>query len=148
MPRTALSAVVLVALAAGCGGGNGSERLSRNAYLARADAICRDVDEKRKTLPVPAAIPDIPAYVDRALPILDEARSRLEALRPPSSLDDQVSGWLSAIRDGRDALSDLRSAAAKGALAKVRAVGSTSTGIADRARTSARAIGLVDCANS
>jgi hypothetical protein len=149
LSRTATSAVVLVVFAAGCGGsGGGGERLSRDAYIAKADAICRGVDAQRKKIPVPAAIPDIPAYVDRALPILDSAVSELRALQPPAALDEQVSAWLSAIGDERGALSDLRGAAAKNDVAKVRAIGSTSTGVAARARTQARAIGLVDCANS
>jgi hypothetical protein len=137
---------VVVVLTAGCGGGG--ERLSRDAYIAKADAICRKVDEQRKTLPVPGSIQDIPGYVDNALPILDQARSDLQALRPPTALDGQVSEWLSTVGDERKALSDLRGAAAKNDVAKVRAIGSTSTGIAARARTRARAIGLVDCANS
>jgi hypothetical protein len=148
--RRASVAVVaaLAIVAAGCGGSSGGERLGRDAYLSQADAICREVTNQRLALPVPAAIEDIAGYVDRALPLLDSARSNLRALRPPPQLDDEVAAWLDAINEERDTLSDLRDAARTGDAAKVGAVGSKGTSIEQRARARALAIGLVDCATS
>jgi hypothetical protein len=137
----------LAVLAAGCGGGGG-ERLSRDDYVAKADAICREVTKKRQTLPIPTSIAGIPRYVDRALPLLDNARSDLRALRPPPDLEEEVTSWLDAIGEERDALSDLRGAAKDRNAAKVRAIGSRGVAIEQRARARARAIGLVACANS
>jgi hypothetical protein len=138
----------LTVIAAGCGGGGGDERLSRDDYVAKADAICRATVDKRRALPVPTALAGIPRYVDRALPLLDSARSDLRALRPPPELEDEVTSWLQAIEDERDALSNLRRAAADKDAAKARAIGSQGVVIEQRARTRARAIGLVACANT
>jgi hypothetical protein len=145
-PATAVVAALAV-LAAGCGGGGG-ERLSRDVFVKKADAVCREVTRKRRALPVPTSIAGIPGYVDRALPLLDGARSDLRALRPPTELEDEVASWLDAIGQERDTLSDLRAAAKERNAPKVRAIGSKGTAIEQRARARARAIGLVDCANS
>lgn len=134
--------------AAGCGGGGGSERLSRDDYVAKADAICLATVEKRQALPVPTGLAGIPRYVDRALPLLDAARSDLRALRPPPELEDEVADWLAAIGDERETLSELRRAARDKNAAKVRAIGSQGAAIEQRARARARAIGLVACANT
>jgi hypothetical protein len=139
---------VLAVVAAGCGGGGGGKRLSRDDYVAQADAICLATVKKRQALPVPTALAGIPRYVDRALPLIDSARSDLQALRPPPELEDEVASWLEAIGDERDALSDLRSAAKDKNAAKVRSIGSQGVAIEQRARARARAIGLVACANS
>src|SRR4051812_38932512 len=114
----------LAVLAAGCGGGGGGERLGRETYITKADAICRDVAQKRNALPVPGSIKEIPRYVDRALPLFDAARSDLGDLRPPNQLDAPVASWLAVLNEEHDALSDLRSAAKDGSEQKVRAVGS------------------------
>jgi hypothetical protein len=144
---TAVVAALCV-VAAGCGGGGGGERLSRDDYVAKADAICLATVKKRRALPAPTALAGIPRYVDRALPLLDAARSDLRALRPPAELEDEVTTWLAAIGEERDALADLRSAAEDKNAAKVRAIGSQGVAIEQRARARARAIGLVACANS
>jgi hypothetical protein len=146
-PAIAVVAALAV-VAAGCGGGGGGGRLSRDDYVAKADAICRATVEKRQALPAPTAVAGILRYVDRALPLLDSARSDLQALRPPPELEDEVTSWLQAIEDERDALSNLRRAAAEKDAAKVRAIGSQGAAIEQRARARARAIGLVACANT
>jgi hypothetical protein len=144
---TAVVAALCV-VAAGCGGGDGGERLSRDDYVAKADAICLATVKKRQALPVPTGLAGIPRYIDRALPLLDSARSDLRALRPPSELEDEVEAWLAAIGDERDALDDLRRAARDKDAAKVRSIGSRGAAIEQRTRARARAIGLVACANT
>jgi hypothetical protein len=147
MRATAVVGAIAV-IAAGCGGGGGGDRLSRDDYVAKADAICLATVQKRQALPVPTGLAGIPRYVDRALPLLDSARSDLQALRPPPELEDEVASWLEAIGDERNALSDLRRAARDKNAAKVRTIGSQGAAIEQRARSRARAIGLVACANA
>jgi hypothetical protein len=144
---TAVVAALCV-VAAGCGGGGGGDRLSRDDYVAKADAICLATVKKRQALSVPTGLAGIPRYVDRALPLLDAAHSDLRALRPPPELEDEVEAWLAAIGDERDALDDLRRAAKDKDAAKVRSIGSQGAAIEQRARARARAIGLVACANT
>src|SRR5436309_2681364 len=99
------SAVVaaFVALAAGCGGGGG-ERLSRDAYVAKADAVCRQANTARRSLQAPSSLDGIPAYVGRVLPAVDTEISQLHALRPPADMEPQVKDWLSAVGEFRNAL--------------------------------------------
>ena len=148
MRRPAAAVVAaLLALAAGCGGGGG-ERLSRDADVTKADVICLDVVREQKALPAPASIAEIPAYVDRVLPIFDAALKQLRALRPPAEMEDGVSAWLKAAGDARKALENLRSAAKGGDALKVREAGAEATKIDNRGSARARALGLTACANA
>ena len=79
-----------------------------------------------------------PALRRPRAPLLDSARSDLQALRPPPELEDEVTSWLQAIEDERDALSNLRRAAADKDAAKARAIGVQGAVIEQRARTRAR----------
>ena len=140
----AAAVAALLVPAAGCGGGGGGERLSRDAYVAKADSICRDT---RPSVQAPSRIAQIPAYIDRLLPTLERGRDELRALRPPKDLDDEVNSWLDSVGQQLDLLKDLRSAAEKGDVPKVRALGAHGAALALRSRSLARSIGLVDCAN-
>ena len=86
--RWAVLLVVVLALAA-CGGGGGT-RLSRDAYIAKADAVCTKVEDQQRELGAPATLAEIPAYVDKALPILDAGVEEMRALRPPKSMQERV----------------------------------------------------------
>src|SRR5919201_6629494 len=91
MRRVAL-AVVIVGLAAGCGGGSG--RLSKTGYAKRADAICTKYNAKLKALPRPAGISELPAYVGRALPLARKGDDELRALKPPKDEEQTAKEWL------------------------------------------------------
>ena len=71
-------ALLAVAALAACGG-SGGERLSRDAYVAKADAICADVAVQREVLP------------GRAISRYREATCRValrpKLQRPPASAD-------------------------------------------------------------
>jgi hypothetical protein len=139
-------AAVVAAVLAGCGG-SGSERLSRDAFVSKADAACRDLSARQQTLTPPTSIDAIPAYADKAVPILDDALNALRGLRPPSELADGVDSWLNQLAGTRSVLEDLRSAAEDGDEAKVRTVGAKGTDLDRRAKALAQGIGLIDCAN-
>ena len=143
--RWIAAVAALLVLAAGCGGGGGGERLSRDAYVAKADSICRQT--KPEAVQAPSRIAEIPAYVNRLLPALERGRDGLRALRPPADLEDEVKAWLDSVDLQIDLLKDLGSAAQKGDVTKVRALGAQGAALALRSRGLARSIGLVDCAN-
>ncbi len=148
MRRVALTAgAVLLLAAAGCGGGGGGERLSREDYVAQADAICKEVEQKADELAAPGSIQEIPPYVDGALPIFDEGLERLEALRPPEDLRDKVDDWLAAGDRTRELLADLKAAAEEGDAAKVREIGARGDMLDEETDRLARELGLVECAN-
>jgi hypothetical protein len=145
--RIGTTAVVVALLLAGCGGGGGT-RLSRDAYVAKADAVCMRVAKEQRALAAPSRIDEIPAYVDRALPILDAGVDALESLRPPADMEDGVHDWLATTGETRDVLTGMRRAAEDGDDAKARALGAKGTEIDNRRDTIARSLGLTACANT
>jgi len=85
--------VLVVALAvAGCGGGGG-DRLSASEYRSKADGICADANAKLKNIGNPTSAADLRALMKKARPTLKGAIDKLEALKPPQSLQAKVDTW-------------------------------------------------------
>lgn len=145
MRRTALLACVV--MLAACGGGGG-DRLGRDSYIEQADAICTKVDEQQKALAAPATLDQIPAYVDKAIPILDTGIAELRALRPPKEMEDGVDRWLKTTDETRDVLEELKQAAEDQDAAAARAAGAKGVKIDERRDAIARELGLTACANT
>jgi len=143
----AAAVVAAVLVLAACGGGGGGKRLSREAYAARADAICTQLANERKALKTPASLQEIPPYIDKGLPYLDAALKQLRALRPPSDMQAQVDDLLETGADERKLFTDLRSAAAKGDAVEVARIGSKATALNDRRKSIAGSLGLTSCSN-
>lgn len=87
-------ALVLVLLAAACGGSSGSGDKgvdAKKAYLAKAEALCADVNTKvaKARKEVPTDIAAVPAYVHR---IVDLGRTNVDGLTtltpPPKDAAD------------------------------------------------------------
>jgi hypothetical protein len=83
-------------LLAGCGGGGGAsgQPLTRDQYAAKADAICSKYKQKTGALSRPATLADLADVADQVLPLLDDARGELRALRPPASEQATAQAWL------------------------------------------------------
>src|SRR2546426_6387295 len=113
--RRVCLALVVVVLAAGCGGGSG--RLSKAEYSKRADAICTKYNAKLKALARPTSISGLPAYVDRALPLARKGDEELRALRPPKDEEKTAKEWLPHNDSLVGSLEQLPGAATQGARA-------------------------------
>jgi hypothetical protein len=89
---------VLLALLflAGCGGGSSSsgQPLTREQYASQADAICGKYKQKTNALSRPATLHDLADVADQVLPLLDDARGELRALRPPAEEQATAKAWL------------------------------------------------------
>ena len=72
-------ALFLACLAAGCGGGGGG-RLSQEEFQQQANAICDKFDKKIQALGSPQSPADIPAYVQKGVPLLRQGIAELRAL--------------------------------------------------------------------
>lgn len=137
-----------VPLAVTFGGGGGGACLGAVEYAARADAVCRVIALRQSRIAAPSTVAGIPAYADRALPLLDEELDRLRSLRPPQEIEDHVNARLKTTGETRRLLGDLRRAAEDGDAQRVRELGAKGTEIDDRRDALAREIGLADCANT
>lgn len=92
---------------AGCGGG----RLSHDAFVRRADAVCAAYHERVPLLTRPRSYDAVVAYVERTLPLHVAALGKLAALEPPADDERAATAWLAAGRRVERALRRLRAAA-------------------------------------
>ena len=142
--RRVAFAVVVVGLVAGCGGGSG--RLSKDEYAKRADAICTKYNAKLKALARPTGISELPAYVDRALPLARKGDDELSALKPPKDEEQTAKEWLDQNDSVVGSMERLRDAAKKGDRAGIQTALNEATSANRTANGLARQLGLKVCA--
>jgi len=96
--RRALFLVLSILCLAGCGGGGGggggSQRLSRDEYAAKADAICSKYNKLTSSAGTPKDLASLAKAFDKALPLLDNALAELRKLEPPKNEQHTVDRWL------------------------------------------------------
>lgn len=129
-------------LATGCGDG----RLSHGDFVKKADAICAAYERRTPAETQPRTYAAIVAYVEKMLPLYEDALRRLGALSPPTKDERAVRAWLSADRRVAVAVRELGLAAERrdfpsvsSAAARVQLAGSAS-------RRAAAGLGMTVCA--
>ena len=142
--RRALLALLVVLLAAGCGGGSG--RLSKAEYAKRADAICTKYNAKIRALGRPTAISGLPAYVDKALPLARKGDDELRSLKPPKDEEQKAKEWLDQNDSVVGSMERLRDAAKKGDRAGIQTALNEASSANRTANGLARRLGLRVCA--
>jgi hypothetical protein len=118
VPRALGITLSLACLAAGCGGG-GEHRLSQEEFQQQADAICEKYDKKIQALGSPQSPADIPAYVQKGIPLLRQGIAELRALNPPADVEDDYNRMLDETAKAIPAAETLADAAAKNDAAAV-----------------------------
>jgi hypothetical protein len=139
-----LGLVVLVA--AGCGGGGGTKRLSQAELVSQGNAICVAASGKIDKLGDPGTLADIGRIGARLAAIRDAEATELAALLPPKADVSTTARLVVALRARNETLHDVVKAARKGdqaAAAKALAAGQS---FGDTASNAALAIGLDRCA--
>ena len=128
-PGAACAAAAAIAALAGCGGGShpapkravtgppvtGPTGLSREALIARADAICRSTDDQAAAASAHISIPHNPdgprqAFIKTAratLRISDRGLAALRALRPPPAMAHDWSRFVGDVQKENSAGSAL-----------------------------------------
>lgn len=138
-----LVASVAVLAAAGCGGGDG--QLSQAEFRERGNEICARFDKQIDELPLPAATEDIPPYVEKAAPLVEDELAELKALDPPDeaqeTLDQMIAEEEKVLAAGRS-LSDAAEEDDDIALEQALNEGNIASGRAD---DHARSLGLTEC---
>jgi hypothetical protein len=143
--RALLLSAAAAFLLAGCGG---SGRLSHDAFVAKANAICADYHARAAKLPLPHTIAAYAEYARRTLPFYRSALAQLAALRPPSADEPAVLRLLDADRAIERDIVRIEHAASSGNAAAVdRAVGQARKDNARAARL-ARSLDLGVCAQA
>jgi hypothetical protein len=133
-------------LAAGCGGGGGGERLSKEQFQQKANAICKRYDAKIAALGRPASPDDIPQFVEKGIPVIQQGIGELRALRPPAELEDDYNTMLDETEKAIPAARRLADAAEKRDAAAVQKAiqdGNAADEASDRIATK---LGLSECA--
>jgi hypothetical protein len=147
--------VLLTTTLIGCGSED-EVRLTRRDWIRRADAICREENERRAALTPPAFDPAsleltpeqllmAADFLDQSLAISDDTTERLETLGYPSQGEGDVEDILEERAEGRDEILLAIEAAGAGDVEEFRTrFGRGSADFADAAELAAE-FGLEDC---
>jgi hypothetical protein len=139
-----LAIIPAVLMLAACGGGGGGGRLSAGEYRSKADSICADANQKLKSVGNPTTPADLRAALKKARPTLKNAIDKLEALKPPTSLQAKVDTWNSKNDELLSLYDDLTKETSLLKLqAKAQELGKKNNEANAYARTE---LGLTDCA--
>jgi hypothetical protein len=137
-----LATGVAVLAMAGCGG---EDALTEAELREQGNAICARYDKQIDEVPVPSAVEEIPAYVTKVAPIVEDEIEALKELNPPDddqeTFDQLIAEEEKTLAAGR-ALSD---AAEKGDDAAVENALNEGNISSNRADEHARTLGLTDC---
>jgi hypothetical protein len=119
--RRAFLLLLAVGVLAGCGGGGG-ERLTREEYASKADAICTKYNRQTDVLQNPTNLRELANVADATLAILDNAIEDLRELEPPENEQETVDRWLEEVGKLRADLAEIRDKAKANDMEGVQAV--------------------------
>jgi len=117
--RRALGLALFFACLAPACGGEGGDRLSQEEFQQQANAICEKYDKKIQALGSPASPADIPAFVQKGVPLLRQGIAELRALNPPADVEDDYNRMLDETAKAIPAAEKLADAAEKNDAAAV-----------------------------
>ena len=145
--RKALLAVLLVALAAGCGGGgNKSPQMTEQDYIAALNKLCTSGNRQVAALKLSTSIETWKQNGQRAAEIARETVNGFVALTPPDSLRKAAEEHNKASRELVKAVQDAADAAKSGDAAKFGDALSRQQNFGLKANAAASEIGANACA--
>ena len=145
-----LFAVALVAglAAASCGGdggGGGGEALTKEEWIAQADAICAGANAQIDALGEPAGLEDVADFSAKAEEISRAQLEKLRALTPPEGDAAAVGEMLGLVEQVIDEAAKLGDAAKEGDVGKINEIVAAIDPINERADQLAQDYGLQEC---
>jgi hypothetical protein len=139
------AAALLLASCGGSGDGGGGQSLTADEFRQQADAICKQYEDKLNELGSPSSLDDLSAFVDKAVPIIEEGNNKLQDLEAP---DELSADWdramelqdknLQVTHDLQEALHDKDTARIQDLVSQLDATDAESTRLA-------RKVGLENC---
>jgi hypothetical protein len=144
VPRALLALTIVLAACSGCGSG-GDDRLSKDEYAKRADAVCRHYNAATRGFGAPQTMPALARVTARSLPFLDTAIRDLRALKPPGEEDATARAWVRQLVLLRGELVHMRDRARANDARGVRAVVPAATRRNERFGQLAARLGMSVC---
>jgi hypothetical protein len=136
----ALLALVLVAVAAGCGGGS-----SRDDFVRDAVEICKRANQRVTALGTPESYTDTLLYARQAEDAVHDQIEALRELDPPDDAREHFDAYLDTLDRRRVQLDHLSVAADTNNLSDIQGIGSQLNRLTRQGRAQAQRAGLTDC---
>jgi hypothetical protein len=144
--RWASPLLLAVVLLAACSGGESNgQRLTRDQYAAKADAICSKYKAKADALGLPSTLDGVARVADQVLPLLANARRELRKLRPPQNEESTANAWLGEFDVTIGDVKKIRSAAKKNDRSAVRSAAQPALRHDEHANELAGQLGMTIC---
>lgn len=140
-----MATVILATVVAGCGGGS-DEALSKTELIAKADAICKNVNDRTNALRAPTNIKSAARLLRRTLAILGGGLARLDKLKPPGDLEPAYDKWIAKNVELVAAARQAQTAAARGDERQLQSAVAQASEVHNEANRLAAKIGLEVCA--
>ena len=140
MRMHAAAALLLLVVVAGCGGG-----LSKSELVAKGDAICKRINTRMAKEPDPKTTADLQRLAKRTVELSDPAIDDMEALEPPSDLEDDFKKFVASLKRQRDLTKEIGDAAGNDDTAKVQDIGTKAQKAQDEYRRLTGKIGFKQC---
>jgi hypothetical protein len=128
--------------AAGCGG---EDRLSRAELQERGNAICAKYEKQIDAIGAPSSVEEIPAYVDKALPIVEREIEEMKELEPPEDDEETFDQMIVEAEKTLEAGRDLGQAAEENDEPGIERALNEGNAASDRADEHAQELGLTEC---
>lgn len=138
-------ALVAGALALGTSACGGEDELSEEEFQKQGNAICAKYDQQIEDISTPTSVEEVPAYVNKALPIVERQIEDMKELSPPEedqeTFDSMIEEAEKTVQAGRE-LGEAAEAKDDAAIEQALNEGNTAS---DRADEHATTLGLTDC---
>jgi hypothetical protein len=143
--RFAIGAVLVLALAAGCGGG-GSKTLTKAEYASQLNRLCADYNARINAIGRPATPADLATKGPKLLAEFEKTISKAEKLEAPAELEADAAAFVDAAKELDRSISALLDAAKKNDSAKVGQLVTKADAVAARGDALGRKLGAPACA--
>lgn len=127
---------------AGCGG---DEQLTEAELREQGNAICARYEKQIDEVPVPSSVEQIPAYVGKAAPIVEDEINALKELDPPDEDQETFDQMIAEAEKTLAAGKSLSDAAEKGDDVAVEEALNEGNAASEKADEHARSLGLTEC---
>ena len=140
-----ISVGVAILLVSGCATGSSSDdhRVTKQAYIARADAICARVDRANKDIPTDTPFAEV---LRETADAFGSAVADLKALDRPAGHDQELDAWFHGLDQEVAAFSRMQPAAEAGDQDALLRMFTSNEPLERKIQRAARRFGFHDCA--